>query len=226
MRFAVVVNFSRDIGIYIYNCRDCSHLFLGNWYLHLWLSGLQSTFPGKLLSTFAIVGLVVNFPLKLWSSFAAEALMGFEFFWCYEKMSCTGLWFWNLSRLPGILLWKNYGNADLLQKQILCQLILLHQALPKVPQRKLYYITLIIPSNKIVDLTEINSISEFNTITKFNKLLYRIGEVDSLPGACALTHTKTYREPHHKTFWFTFRGMPERNYISKNSRGTTVFWVQ
>ena len=129
IRFAVADNYFRDIGIYIYNCRDCSHLFLGNWYLHLWLSGLQSIIPGKLASTFAIVGLVVNFPLKLWSSFAAEALMGFEFFWCYEKMSCTGLWFWNLSRLPGILLWKNFGNADLLQKQILCQLILLRQTL-------------------------------------------------------------------------------------------------
>ena len=184
---------------------------------------MQSIISGKLASTFIKFADAVNyfreigiyickipscgqlFP-KIMIFICSRGTMGFEFFWCYEKMSCTGLWFWNLSRLPGILLWKNYGNADLLQKQILCQLILLHQALPKVPQRKLYYITLIIPSNKIVDLTEINSISEFNTITKFNKLLYRIGEVDSLPGARALTHTKTYREPHHKTFWFTFRG--------------------
>ena len=37
---------------------------------------------------------------------------------------------------------KNYGNADLLQKQILCQLILLHQALSIVPRRYTYYITL------------------------------------------------------------------------------------
>ena len=44
---------------------------------------------------------------------------------------------------------KNYGNADLLQKQILCQLILLHQALSIVPRRYTYHITLIIPSNQI-----------------------------------------------------------------------------
>ena len=42
---------------------------------------------------------------------------------------------------------KNFGNADLLQKQILCQLILLHQALSIVPRRYTYHITLIIPSN-------------------------------------------------------------------------------
>ena len=57
----LVVNFFWEIGIYICNSRNCSLLFLGNWHLHLRLSGLQSTFPGEFSSTFVILGLAVIF---------------------------------------------------------------------------------------------------------------------------------------------------------------------
>ena len=57
---AIVVYFFWEIGIYICDSRACSQLFPENWHLHLRFSGLQSTFSGKLTSTFAIIGLVVN----------------------------------------------------------------------------------------------------------------------------------------------------------------------
>ena len=62
--FAIIglaVNFFWEIDIYICDSWSCSHLFPGYWHLHLRFSGLQSTFSGKLTSTFVRFGLVVNY---------------------------------------------------------------------------------------------------------------------------------------------------------------------